>query len=259
MNMMSQFPGTTLLWFLTTAPPCFALAYLLLSLDARRDRGNGGAEDGQIGLKVSLYLLLVLGIGAATRGAADVLHYLLSGTKIGSGAIKSGIGGLLAGGTVIFAAQFLLLPRTNHAQHPRVTRLALGYLAAMSGLVTVQALDEFLTALIGGSSWPGNAGALARVLVFGGMGMAATGRLGALSGWTMPVRPVPVPPPHGYAPQAGMPGYPPQGGYPAAYPQAPAYPPQGGYPPAGGGPPPPAGGGPPPGGGFPPPGGFPPR
>jgi hypothetical protein len=212
-------------------------------------------DDGQIGIKVAIMLLVLIGIGIAAAGAQLLLHYLLSGAKAGgTPQIKSAIAFLLVGGLVVAIFLFLFLPRTNSKDYPKVTRMTAGLVAVISGTAAIVALTMFVNLLIlGGGGWAGKSQFLAAVVVFGGLGIGALVKLGGLSGWTAPVRPVAPQPSAGYG-QPGMaqpgmqPGMQQQGGYP---PQGGGYPPQGGgYPPQGGGYPPQGGGYPPQGGGY---------
>jgi hypothetical protein len=234
------------------APFLLVVGYFLLTWDAHRE-GSPNKYDNQIGLKLVLFFLLLIGLGVAAGGLDTVLYFLLSGTKIGTAKLQAGVAALLAGGVVVFAVQFLLLPRTNFNDYPKATRLATGFVAAAAGMAAVLELAGFLGVIIVGS--PGGRlvpamGSLSSILVFGGLGFLALNRFGTMSGWVAPVKPAPMAHP-GYPPPGG---YPPQGGYPP--PPAAGYPPPagGGYPPPGGNPPP-QGGYPPPGGGYPPPGG----
>lgn len=261
---------------LVAALGVLVLGYFYLFWDRRKD-DSPNKDDGQIGLKLVLYVIAIAGVGIAAGALSQILGWAVAGGKNAfgmndSGMIKSGIASLLAGGVGVGAVIFLFLPRTNARAFPQSERFALGAVAALAGLGALIQLDMTLAALFGAvPGWPAKAHALAGLLVSGGLGVVALMRFGAVSGWTMPVRPVAPPmmqppgsygqPPGGYGSPQGqqMPpqGYPPQGGY--------GGPPQGQMPPQGSGgygPPPGAGGyGPPPGGGLPPPqgGGYPPR
>jgi hypothetical protein len=149
---------------------------------------------------------------------------------------------LISGVIPIFAVALVFLPRTNYRQYTRAARLAYGYLAALGVLAALHSLKGLITQVIMASTWVGMSGDLASLIVSAGIGFFALFRLGALSGWSAPIRPQPMAPSHsqGY-PQGG--GYPPQGYPPQGYPQ--------GY---GGGYGPPQGGG-----GYPPGGGYQPR
>jgi hypothetical protein len=231
--------------FLFGAPAFLAFAYFFLVWDARRT-DSPNKDDGQIGLKLVLYFFIIVGVGIAAGGVANLLNYLLSGAKTGTPALKQGLADLIAGVVPIFAAAVVLLPRTNYKQYTRAARLAYGYLAAFGGFMAFQSLHSLVGQLIMSMPWASTSGQLANLLVFGGIGFFALFRLGSLSSWSAPVRPAPMAPTHsqGY-PQGG--GYPPQGYPPQGYPQG-----GGGY---GGGYGPPQGQG----GGYPPGGGYQPR
>lgn len=246
--------------------------YFFVFWERRRDDSPLKGDD-QVGLKLGLFTLLIVALGYATGGLVSVLWYLLSGTKAGSGLIKSGIASLLAGGIGFAAISFLFLPRTNAKEFDRVERFAVGGVAIASGALALSALNGLLGGLFTSADWKFvTAQDFATLLVYGALFFLTLMRFGQLSGWTVPQRPVmPMqqPPGGGYPPQGGGGyqqgggGYPPQGGggYPpqggGGYPPqggGGGYPPQGGgggYPPQGGGGYPPQGGG----GGLPPPGG----
>ncbi len=233
--------------------------YFYATWDQRKPESDS-KDDGQVGVKVAILSIILLGIGIAAGGAQTLLHYLLSGAKTGTPAIKAAIASLLAGGLTVAVFAFVFLPRTNARDFPKPTRLACGALAFAGALIAVFSLNTFINGLImGGGAWPIKAGFLASIVVNAVLGIGALVKLGGLSGWTAPVRPVAPQPSGGYGqPMQQQAGYPPQQqqqqGYP---PQQQGYPPQGGgggYPPqgSGGGGYPPQGGG---GGGYPPQGG----
>ena len=246
MEMVSSFAasGLALLFFVG--------AYFFAIWDSRRPDAE---EDGQIGLKIVLYTLALGALGVAAGGVNTLLHYLVSGAKTGTPAIKSGAAGLVAGGLILAGIMMALLPRTNTQTHPKVLRLALGFVAAVTGTMAITSFALFVTMMIngGGAPWAVKAQPFAAFLTYGGLAFLSLNKLGGLSGWVSQPRPM--------APQAGVPqqGYPPQqsGGVPPqqqGYPpqQQQGYPPQQqqGYPPQGGGGYPPQGGG-----GYPPQGG----
>ncbi|WP_428264513.1 hypothetical protein [Haliangium sp.] len=255
-----------------------SLGYFYLFWDRRRD-DSLNREDGQVGLKLVLYTLLLISLGLAAGAIESILGYLLSGAKNaqgakGSGPIKWGIASLVAGGAGVAAVFFVFLPRTNAKEYPQAERFAWGIASLVAGVSTVLGLNATLQGFFGRlPGWPLKAHALASLLVAGGLAFWAIMRFGAMSGWQVSVSPqLPGQQPQagGYQPQAG--GYQPQaGGY---QPQAGGYQPQaggyqqpqgggyqqpqgGGYQqPQGGGYQQPQGGGlPSPGGGYPPQGG----
>jgi len=221
--------------FLLGAPVFLALAYFFLVWDARRPE-SPNKDDGQIGLKLVLYFLILVGIGFAAGGLATLLNYVASGTKAGTPALKLGLAGILSGVVPIVAVAGVLLPRTNFRQYTRAARLTYGYLAAVGGLLALMSLQSLVTNLIMSQPWASTSGELAELVVFAAIGLFALVRLGSLSSWSPPPPPQPMAP-QGYPPQGG--GYPPQGYPPQGYPQGYG----GGYgPPQGGGYPPPGGG-----------------
>jgi hypothetical protein len=234
-QLLASGPGA---FFFLGAPAFLAFSYFFLVWDARR-ADSPNKDDGQIGLKLALYFFIIIGISFASTGLATVLHYALSGAKTGTPMLKRGLAGLIAGVVPIFVVAVVLLPRTNYRQYTKAARMAYGFLAAFGVSIALQSLNTLVDQLIQSADWPSISGGLASLIVFAGLGFFALFRLGALSGWSAPVRPQPMAPSHsqGY-PQGG--GYPPQGYPPQGYPQGyggGGYGPQqggGGYPPGGG-------------------------
>jgi hypothetical protein len=229
----------------------FVGAYFFAVWDARRPDAEA---DSQIGLKIVLYTLALGALGMAAGGVNELLHYLLSGAKTGTPAIKSGAAGLVGGGLILAGIVMAMLPRTNHSEKSKVTRMALGFVAAIAGSLSIVFFGAFVNMMIngGGAPWAMKSAPLAAFITYGGLAFLSINKLGAMSGWTAPARPMPQPGHGGYQQSGGVPqqGYPPQQqGYP---PQQQGYPPQqqGGYPPQGGMPPQGM-----PGGGYPPQGG----
>jgi hypothetical protein len=237
------------------------LAYFFIQWDKRKPDSEN-VDDTQVGLKLGLFFLAIIGLGIAVAGLSAFLHYLLSGTKAGTGVLKTGIASVLSGGLFLGAVWFMFLPRTNYSEYPKATRFAVGYVGVICGFVAALSLNLFLVGLFNSAPWAFNSANMANLIVFGGLGVVAISRFGALSGWTatqprqnfgggggfqQPPQGGGFPggqPPQQQAQGGGFPGggAPPQGG-----------PVGGGAPPAGGGGFPPAGGGAPPagGGGFP--------
>lgn len=248
------------------------LGYFYLFWDRRKDN-SPNADDGQVGLKLVLYTLLLMSLGLAAGAIADILGYILAlgkneqGVK-GSMPLKLGIASLVTGGVGVAVIFFLWLPRTNHRQYPQVERFAVGTVALAAGLATLFGLEAALQGFFGKlPGWAPKAHALASLLVSAGLAVLAFLRFGSLSGWEASAKAAAQPAQPGYQPAQG--GYQqPQGGYqPGGYqqPQAggyPGYQQQGGYQQSGypgqsqgggGGLPSPQGGGypPPQGGGYP--------
>ncbi|GAB4536629.1 MAG: hypothetical protein Tsb0020_51400 [Haliangiales bacterium] len=248
-----------------------SLGYFYIFWDRRRE-DSGNRDDGQVGLKLVLYTLLVLSLGIAAGAFEQILGYLLSGAKNqagakGSGPLKMGIASLVAGGVGIAVIFFLFLPRTNAKEYPQSERFAWGLVAFLAGMATIIGLGAALRGVFGElPGWPAKAHALARLLVAGGLAFWSITRFGALSGWQSVERGTAA----GVGAGVGQPGYQaqPQGGYQPQQggyqPQQGGYQPQqGGYQPQQGGyQPPQQGGYQPPqqgGGGLPSPGGYPPQ
>jgi hypothetical protein len=251
-------PGSTSIALGHLAPlvPLFVVVgYLAILLDRRRD-GSPSRDDRQVGLKLVIFGLGLAGLAFTATGAFTLLAYVLSGFKGGTDPIKSAVANLISGGAVVFGVIRVLLPATNTKEQPQVERYAIGAVALIAGFGTVMAFNQFVHGLFTGAGWAHTSARLAELLVSGGAAFLAITRLGAMSGWTSPMRSAQG----GYG-QPGYPaGYPPPGGYPPGYPQ------QGGYgqPPAGGYAPPASYPGPGSNPGYPPTGsggsgGYPPR
>jgi hypothetical protein len=230
-----------------------AFGYFMITLDRSR-AGSASKDDGQVGIKLVLHALVLMGVMMAAGGVTQLAAYVFSGFKGGAGPIKQAIPPIAIGAVVVLLAAKAFLPRTNNATNHQAERFMLGTLAIIYGGFMLLELDLFVTGLINDRPWEANSGAFASGVVSAAVTMLGIMRLGSISGWVAPAPPPPPPPQQ----SQGMPpggGYPPQGGgYP---PQGGGYPPQGGgYPPQGGGYPPQGGGGyPPQGGGYPPQGG----
>ena len=268
--MLGQASGAFGYLLVMGAPALLILSYFFITWDKRRD-GSENADDNQVGLKLGLFFLALVGLGMAAGGITSFLHYLLSGTKVGSSVMKSGIANILTGLIVLGGVWFVFLPRTNHAAFPRATRYTVGYVAVVSGMLAALSLNGFVDGVFNSAAWRGNAGNLASLLVFGGLAFVALTRFGAICGWTAPPprqklsgpaggfqgpaggfaqQGGPQGPQGGGFPQQGGPQGPQGGGFPPGGPQGPQ---GGGFPPGGGQQQ--GGGGGPQGGGFPPSGG----
>jgi len=179
------------------------LGYFYITWDKRRD-DSPNKEDGQVGLKLAIYALMLVSLGLFAGALADVLGYVISGAKGGSVVIKSGIASILAGGGGFAAGFLLLLPRTNTVQFGQAERFAVGSAMLAAVLAAVFGAQEALQQLfgVGPAGWQPKAYAIAEAAVAGALAFLATSRFGALSGWVIPVRPVAP----AVAPQAGYPG-----------------------------------------------------
>jgi len=268
-QMLGQASGAFGYLLMLGAPAFLVLTYFFIAWDKRLPDSEN-VSDNQVGLKLGLFFLALVGLSMATSGLSSFLHYLLSGTKVGTWALKSGIAGVLAGVVVVGGVWFVFLPRTNHAEFPRATRYAFGYVAVIAGMTAALSLNGLLDGMFNSASWSANSGNLANLVVFGGLAFVTLTRFGAICGWAAPPpRQQSFSGPAGgfQAGPGGFPGGPgpgpgPQGGFPSGG-QGPGPGPQGGFPPSGGQGPGPQGGGFPPSGGqgpgpqggFPAPGG----
>jgi hypothetical protein len=219
----------------------FAMAVITLD----RFRANSTSKDDtQVELKILLFSLALMGLFIASDGVTGVVSFITGGFKGGGDAIKHALPAIAVGVGTYAAITLLFLARTNSSSARGAEALALLTVGLYFGGSAIAGAYLFITNLVMSGPWELGSGGLADLIVHGAIAFLGLNRLGALAGWTMPVRPVAPPPPQ-YPPQGG--GYPPQGG---------GYPPQGGgYPPQGGGYPPQGGGYPPQGGGYPPQGG----
>jgi hypothetical protein len=225
-------------------------ALLLIALDRFRP-GSTSKDDPQSELKILLFALALIGLALGAGGVTDLAAVILGGFQGGVDAIKAVLAPIVVGAGTLAAMLLVFLPRTNAQAARGPEALALVTVGLYFAGSAIFGGYGFVNGLVMSAPWRDTAGGLAVLVVHGAIGFIALDRLGALAGWTRPVRSPPPPPypPPGYPPQGG--GYPPQGGgYP---PQGGGYPPQGGgYPPQGGGYPPQGGGYPPQGGGYPP-------
>lgn len=234
---LSAFIGLTPV---TLAPAFLVLAYFFIVWDSRQP-DSPNKDDTQIGLKLVLYVFVLVAVGLLMVGATLLLHYMLSGFKIDTEYVKLAVALLITGGLAFFVTSFLFLPRTNAKEFPKAARITIGVLVAVAGIGAILSLALLLSGLILDLGWTASSGFLASLVVTGGILAVTLSRFGAMSNWTIPQKPAAMPP-AAYPPAQG--GYPPpqqqQPGYPAqqqqqqGYPQQPGYPPQG-YPPQGGG------------------------
>jgi hypothetical protein len=217
------------------------LGYFYIFWDRRKD-GSPNQGDGQVGIKLVLYTLLLVSLGLAVGAIESILGYILAAGKNqmgekGAFPLKMGIASLVAGGVGVAAIMFACLPLTNVREYPQVERFAVGAVALVAGLATVLGLQETLQNFFGKvDSWAPRAHALASFLVSAGLAGLAVMRFGSLSGWQSPAR-AGLPGSAGYQPGAGYQqpqvGYQQPGGYSPQQPGGYPSPQQGGYPQAG--------------------------
>jgi hypothetical protein len=272
-------PGVPSVGFGTIAAaatlPIAGAIYILLFWGKRSAGECSWREDEQIGLKVIVGTMIMMGTALLAGGLQGLLHLLLT-FKNFVPTIKVVLPDLLVGAAVLGGSIMFLVPKTNHSQQPKALRLTAGAIALVGAVSTVMGLDGLLKTIFLWPSWSDVVDSLTSLItsvaVFGGSGYMYAKMIGV----AVPEIPMPQQAQQYQQPAAQ------QYQQPAAQQQAyqqpaqqqqyqqPAQqqyqqPPQGGgYPPQGGGYPPPQGGGSAPprpgappapgGGGYPPPG-----
>lgn len=255
------------------ALPIAAAIYILLFWGKRSTAECSWREDNQIGLKVIVGTMLMMGTALLAGGLQGLLHLLLT-FKNFVPTIKVVLPDLLVGAAVLGGTIMFVIPKTNHGQHPETLRLTTGAIVLMGAVAAVMGLDSLLKTFFLWPSWSDVADSLTSLLtavvVLAGSGYMYAKMIG------VEVPDIPMPQQQAQQQQPAQQQYqqqayqqPAQQQYqqPAqqyAQPQQQAYPPQGGgyppsqsggYPPPQGSPPPRPGGPPAPtGGGYPPPG-----
>lgn len=151
---------------LLLAPPVAALLYGRLTWDAARSPQADG-RDWQIGAKTVVGTLLLVGAFHFGRGMRALVHLLLTFERFG-GRLEALTPDLLVGVIVVGLAGWVLFPRTNVEQYPRVRRLMAGIVALFGGVMSVEALADLLTVMLAWPSWSGVALALSSVLTSAG-------------------------------------------------------------------------------------------
>ncbi|HLT36164.1 MAG TPA: hypothetical protein VK034_07760 [Enhygromyxa sp.] len=240
--------------------PVAGAIYFLLTWGKRSAGECSWRDDDQIGLKVIVGTLIMVGTVLFAFGLQGLLHLLMTFKEFVP-RIKAVLPDLLVGVVVVGGAIMFAVPKTNHSQHPKALRLTAGAIALVGAVATVINLDELLKTIFQWPSWHAVAGALTSlvtsVVVFGGSGYLYAKMIGV----EVPDIPLPAEaqqlqqqmagqqpaqaqaqaqPQQGYQqPQQGY-QQPQQGGYQQPGPGG-GYPPQpgqggGGYPPPGGGP-----------------------
>ena len=277
-------PGGAGLFGAAVALQIAGAIYVLLFWGKHNNGQASWRDDDQIGLKLILGTLILVGTLLLASGVQGLLHLLLTFKEFVA-RLKALLPDLLVGAAVVGVALMVAVPKTNHEQHPKVLRMFAGAIALISSIAVVVGLESLIETVFRKPSWFDFAGSLTSLLT-AAMVCGASGYLyGKMSGIELPDIPMPSQMPEqpaqqqayqqpaqqqqayqqpaqqqqAYQQPAQQPGYPQQqqpGGYQQPQ-QSGGYPPQGGgYPPAGGGYPPAGGGSAPPrpGGGYPPPG-----
>ena len=246
------------------AIPVAGAIYVLLFWGQRSSTECSWKEDDQIGLKVIVGTLIMVGVALFASGLQGFLHLMLTFKEFVP-RLKAALPDLLVGAIVVGGAIMFAVPKTNHEQQPKALRLVAGAIALVGAVATVVGFDSLLKTVFNWPDWHRVAGELTSLLtsavVFGGSGYLYAKMVG------VEVPDIPMPADAGAAQQQyqqqqaqqqqAQQQYqqPPQQQYQQA-PQAPQQPPQAGYqaPAAGAAPRP---GAPPRPGGYPPPGGNP--
>ena len=172
---------------LLLAPPVAGLLYGRLAWDAAQSPQPDG-RDWQIGAKTVVATVLLVGAFHFGRGLRALVHLLLTFERFGA-RLKALTPDLLVGGLVVAAAVWVLFPRTNVEQYPRIRRLMAGIVALFGGIVCIEGLTDLVTVVLGWPSWNAVALALSTVLTSAGS-MAVGGYLLAReSGIEVPLLP----------------------------------------------------------------------
>ncbi len=172
---------------LLLAPPVAGLLYGRLTWDAARSP-QPDARDWQIGAKTVVATLLLVGAFHFGRGVRALVHLLLTFERFG-GRLKALTPDLLVGVVVVGLAGWVLFPRTNVEQYPRVRRLMAGAVALFGGIMCIEALADLLTVVLAWPSWSGVALALSNMLTAAGSLVVGGYLLARESGIEMPPLP----------------------------------------------------------------------
>ncbi|MGH1343979.1 MAG: hypothetical protein ACRBN8_20640 [Nannocystales bacterium] len=151
---------------LLLAPPVAGLLYGRLTWDAARSQ-QPESRDSQIGAKAVVGTLLLVGAFHFGRGMRALLHLLLTFERFG-GRLKALTPDLLVGVAVVGVAGWVLFPRTNVGQFPRIRRLMAGVVALFGGVMCVEALTDLLTVTLAWRNWTGVALALSNLITSAG-------------------------------------------------------------------------------------------
>jgi hypothetical protein len=256
------------------AIPVAGAIYVLLFWGKRSAGECSWREDEQIGLKVIVGTMIMMGTALLAGGLQGLLHLLLTFKNFGP-TLKVVLPDLLVGAAVLGGSIMFAVPKTNHAQQPKALRLTAGAIVLVGAVSSVLGLDSLLKTIFLWPSWSDVVDSLTSLItsvaVMGGAGYMYAKMIGV----EVPDIPMPQQPSQSQAQQYQQPAQqyqaaPQQAAPQQAY-QQPAQqqyqqPPQQSYPPQGGGYPPPQGGGygsapprpgappAPGGGGYPPPG-----
>jgi hypothetical protein len=194
------------------AVPVAGAIYFLLTWGKRSSGECSWRDDDQIGLKVIVGTLIMVGTALFAVGLQGLLHLLMT-FKDFVPRIKSVLPDLLVGAIVIGGAIMFAVPKTNHAQQPKALRLTAGAIALIGAVATVINLDELLKTIFLWPSWHAVAGALTSlvtsVVIFGGSGYLYAKMIGV----EVPDIPMPAEAAQLHAQMSGQPQAQPQQAY----------------------------------------------
>ncbi|NVB40408.1 hypothetical protein G6O69_21390 [Pseudenhygromyxa sp. WMMC2535] len=175
------------------ALPIAGVIYLLLVLGKLFAPGCPWKDDDQLGLKVIISALLLVGTALFAGGLQGLLHLLITFDEF-LATLKIVLPDLLVGAITLGGALMFGVPRTNHEQFPKAMRLTAGAIALSGAVTTVLSLDNLLTTIFLWPSWSAVAGSLTTlltaVIVFAGAGYV----FARLCGVQVPSLPVPAEP-----------------------------------------------------------------
>jgi hypothetical protein len=153
--------------------PVAGVIYILLFWGKRSSAECSWREDDQIGLKVIVGTLIMIGVALFAGGLQSLLHLLLTFKEFVP-RLKAAMPDLLVGAVVVGGAIMFAVPKTNHEQQPKTLRLVAGAIALTGAVATVMGLDSLLKTVFQWPSWHDVAGSftslVTSVVVFGGAG-----------------------------------------------------------------------------------------
>jgi hypothetical protein len=153
--------------------PVAAAIYFFLTWGQRSAGECSWRDDDQIGLKVIVGTLILIGTALFAAGLQGLLHLLMTFSEF-VGRLKATLPDLLVGAIVVGGAIMFAVPKTNHAEHPKALRLTAGAIALFGAVATVLGLNSLLVTIFQWPSWSEVAGSLTSlvtaVVVFGASG-----------------------------------------------------------------------------------------
>jgi hypothetical protein len=153
--------------------PVAGAIYILLFWGKRSSGECSWRDDDQLGLKVIVGTLIMVGTALFAGGLQSLLHLLLTFKEFVP-RLKGAMPDLLVGAVVLGGAIMFLVPKTNHEQEPKALRLVAGAIALTGAVATVLGLDAFLKTVFQWPDWFAVAGSftslVTALVVFGGSG-----------------------------------------------------------------------------------------